>query len=95
MSFAVDLSEEVIEIIASWRLPGIIQNEILERLYEELAPHPSRHLRRVPPPVDNMEYSFCITGVGEPPSDYLFAFTVLYASDEETIVIKDCLYLII
>jgi hypothetical protein len=49
----------------------------------------------VPPPADNVEYSFCMTGVGDPPSDYLLAFNVIYATDEETIIIKDCLCLII
>jgi hypothetical protein len=95
MSFGVELSNEVLKMIAGWQLPGIVQLEILERLYEELAPHPSKHLRRLPPPADNMEYSFCMTGVGDPPLDYLFAFNVVYASDEETIVIKDCLYMIL
>jgi hypothetical protein len=38
MSFGVDLNDEVIEMIARWQLPGIVQIEILERLYEELAP---------------------------------------------------------
>ena len=86
MSFDVRLGGEVLAMITGWRLPGIVQTEILERLYEELAPHPSKHLRRLPPPADNMEYSFCLTGVGDPPSDYLFAFNVVYAADEETII---------
>jgi hypothetical protein len=49
MSFAVKLSDEVLDMITSWRLPGIVQNEILERIYEELAPQPSKHLQRLSP----------------------------------------------
>ncbi len=49
MSFAVSLTDDVLKKIAGWSLPGIVQNEILERLYEELAPHPSAHLQRLPP----------------------------------------------
>jgi hypothetical protein len=95
MSFAVEMNDEMIETIDGLQLPGIVLNEILERIYEELAPHPSKHLRRLPPPADIMEYSFTMTGVGDPPSDYLFTFDVVYAADEETIIIKDCLHLIL
>jgi hypothetical protein len=95
MSFAVRLSDEVLRKIAGWRLPEIVQIEILERLYEELAPRPSMHLRRLPPPADHMEYSFCMTAAGDPPSDYLLAFTVVYAADEETLIIKNCSHLIL
>ncbi len=42
-----------------------------------------------------MEFCFTMTGVGEPPSDYLLAFTVVYAADEETLIIKNCLHLIL
>ena len=95
MSFAVKITEEVLKEVDGWRLPGIVQVEILERLYEELAPHPSRHLRRLPPPADIMEYSFVMTGVGDPPSDYFLGFTVVYAADEETLIIKNCSYLVV
>ncbi len=95
MSFAVNLTDKALKKIAGWQLPGIVQIEILERLYEELAPHPSPHLRRLPPPADIMEYSFFMTEVGDPPSDYLLAFTVVYAADEETLIIKNCSYLMI
>jgi hypothetical protein len=36
-----------------------------------------------------------MSGVGDSPSDYLFAFQVIYAADEETIIIKDCLHLVL
>ena len=37
-----------------------------------------------------MEYSFCMVEAGDPPRDYLFTFTVLYGTDEQTIHIEDC-----
>ena len=95
MSFDVELSDEIIQMIAAWLLPPTVQDEILERLYEELAPQPSKHLRLLPPPADHLEYVFTMTGVGEPPRDYLFAFNVLYGADEQTIIIRDCLYLVL
>jgi hypothetical protein len=35
-----------------------------------------------------------MSGVGDSPSDDLFAFQVIYAADEETII-KDCLHLVL
>jgi len=77
MSYDVDLSQLVMSKLQGWRLPARVQSEILERIYEELAESPTRHLKRLPPPAAIMEYSFCIVGEGEPSRDYLFSFTVL------------------
>ena len=52
-----------------WKLPALVQSEILEKLYEELAESPTRHLRMLPPPADALEYSFCIAAGGDSPMD--------------------------
>jgi hypothetical protein len=68
-------------------------NEILERLYEDLAEHPNKVLRRLPGPRVPMLYSFVVQAEGSPPRDYLFEFHVRYGADEETLVVTDCEYL--
>jgi hypothetical protein len=93
MSFAIVLTDSVRQRITEWRLSPGLQSEILERLYEELAPNPKRHLKRLNEPADILEYSFCVQNQGVPAFDYLFCFSVAYATDEETLIIRDCQFL--
>jgi hypothetical protein len=93
MSFAVVLTELVRRRIGKWKLSGRLQSELLERIYEELASSPIRYLRRLEAPADVLDYSFIVESEGDPPYDYLFTFSVLYAADEETIIVWDCDYL--
>ncbi len=93
MSFYINLPLTLINLIKSWELSPRLIREILEHLYEELAESPHEHLVRISPPEDILQYSFIVLGEGDPPRDYLFEFTVRYATDEETLVINDCRYL--
>jgi hypothetical protein len=68
-------------------------NEILERLYEELAENPWGHLVRLPEPRDPLLYSFIVRAEGNPPRDYNFEFLVRLHADEDTLIICDCDFL--
>jgi len=59
---------------------------------DRLTSNPSQYLIRIGPPHDVLQYDLVVREPGNPPCDYLFAFTVFYATDEETLVIKDCEY---
>jgi len=93
MSFEIFITESVKDKIRGWRLSPYLIFRIEERLYGELADHPSRRLQRLPKPADILQFSFCVEGKEEPPLDYLFVFDVAYTVDEERLVIRDCDYL--
>jgi hypothetical protein len=93
MSFAIDLPNEIQRKIGLWGISARLQSELLERLYEELAESPTRHLKRLANPSDILEYSYCVEREGIPPYDYLFSFSIAYATDEETLIVRDCEYL--
>jgi hypothetical protein len=63
--------------------------EILKGL-DTLAANPNRHLIRVGPPHDVLQYDVIVCEPAVPPRDHLFVFTVRYATDEERLLVVDC-----
>ncbi len=94
MSYEVVIPPSSRAKIEGWGLPAYLLFRIEERLlYGDLAEHPNRHLQRLPPPADILQYSFRIADRETPPRNYLFIFDVVYAADEQRLVIRDCEYL--
>ncbi|MBV8555802.1 MAG: hypothetical protein JO116_09560 [Planctomycetaceae bacterium] len=91
MSYAVELTSPAAAKIAGWSLSRHLQSEILKGL-DRLTSNPSQSLIRVGPPHDVLQFDLVVHEPGNPPLAYLFVLTVFYATDEETLVIKDCEY---
>jgi hypothetical protein len=70
-------------------------HEVLEHLDEDLAENPSLRLEMIPDENESPRYLFSVRGEGDPPRDYLFEFEVVYHSDEQTLIIRDCDYLVL
>jgi hypothetical protein len=54
---------------------------------DRLGSNPNRHLIRVGPPDDVLQYDLIVNEPLVPPRDHLFVFTVLYATDEEFLLV--------
>jgi hypothetical protein len=55
---------------------------------DSLGEHPSRHLVRIGPPYDVLQFDVIVREANLP--GVLYTFTVKYAADEETLVVVDC-----
>jgi hypothetical protein len=88
MPYSVELAETAVRKVISWNLSSGLQSEILKRL-DELGADPTRLLARLPEPSDCLVFEFTARELAVPPRDYLFSFSVVYRSDEQTIVIYD------
>jgi hypothetical protein len=89
MSYSVNLTDPVIRKFNGWRLSSHEFREILKGL-DVLSSEPRRRLIRVGPPYDELQYDVIVAGVGSPPRDILYSFTVRYGADEETLFVVDC-----
>ncbi len=89
MSYSVTLSDESRKKIVGWKLSGHLIREILDGL-DRLGDNPSRHLIRIVAPHDVLQYDLVVREPGDPPRDHLFIFTVLYATDEERLIVVAC-----
>jgi hypothetical protein len=54
------------------------------------AANPSRHLIRIGPPHDVLQYDLIAREPSTPPRDHLFVSTVRYATDEERLLVVGC-----
>ena len=73
-------------------LEPAVTSTVRSAAVDRLTSNPSQSLIRVGPPHDVLQYDLVVREPGNPPRDYLFVFTVFYATDEETLVITDCEY---
>jgi hypothetical protein len=89
MSYSVKLTDEVKRRVSAWNLSSHVIREFLKAL-DQLGTDPDRRLIRVGPPDDALQYDVVIREPGDPPRDYLFALSVVYEADEETLSIFDC-----
>jgi hypothetical protein len=89
MSYAVELTRAAARKIQGWNLSSHLHREILKGL-DQLADDPNRHLIRVGPPHDVLQYDLIVREPLNPPRDHLFVFTVVYATDEERLLVVEC-----
>jgi hypothetical protein len=78
-----------VQTIVGSNLSSHLHREILNGL-DVLAISPNRHLIRVGPPHDVLQYDLFVREPVAPPRDHLFVFTVRYATDEERLLVVDC-----
>src|SRR4051812_30764173 len=89
MSYSVKLNDESSREISGWSLSSHVIREILKGL-DVLGSNPNRHLVRIGPPVDALQYDLIVRESGDPILDHLFVFTVFHDSDEETLHAVHC-----
>lgn len=87
MNSSVRLSEESRRKLVAWDLSSRAIRDVFEGL-DALGENPTRHLVRVGPPYDVLQFDLVVRE-GERPG-VLYTFTVKYAADEETLVVTDC-----
>ena len=87
MAYRVQLSTLVNRQIASWHLSDTMLVEVQLRLRQDLREDPARSLIRLREPFDGMCYLFSMIDPENRLREHLFAFQVLYHSDEERIVV--------
>jgi hypothetical protein len=89
MSYVVELTRAAARKIHGWNPSSHLYREILKGL-DQLADNPNRHLIRVGPPHDVLQYDLIVREPVDPPRDHLFVSTVLYATDEERLLVVEC-----
>ena len=89
MSYSVKLTDEVVRKLSGWHPSTHEIREILKG-FDALAADPISHLIRVGPPDDTLQFDVIVTDSGQPGRDVLYAFTVRYGADEETLFVVDC-----
>src|SRR4051812_40994343 len=87
MAFRIQLSHLVNRQIVSWQLSDTMLVEIQLRLRQDLRENPAASLIRLREPFDGMCYLFSMVDPENRSSEHLFAFLVLYHSDEERIIV--------
>jgi hypothetical protein len=93
MSYSVRLNDETTRKISRWRLSSHVIRELLKGL-DRLGRHPEC-LVRIGPPHDVLQFDVGVREPGSPPRDLLFAFSVKYHADEETLIVYDCEFLLV
>jgi hypothetical protein len=94
MSYSARLNDESRRKIGGWKLSSHVIREILDGL-DRLALNPPRHLIRIGPPDDTLQFDVAARDPGPPALDYLISLSVRYHADEETLLIYDCDYLVL
>jgi hypothetical protein len=89
MSYSVELKQKVAEKISGWGPSSHVIGAILRGL-DRLALHPNQQLIRVGPPHDKLQFDLPVLDPATPDYEYLYAFTVLYGADEESLIVVDC-----
>jgi hypothetical protein len=89
MSYSVELRPKAAETISGWKPSSHAIHEILQGL-DRLTSNPNQQLLRVGPPHDKLQFDLIVNDPATPHYAYLYAFTVLYSADEETLTIVDC-----
>jgi hypothetical protein len=89
MSYSVQLDDEVMDRIISWKLPKEGISAILQRM-DELREMPSRNLLRIESSPHPLQTDIVYSDPGPPVRDRLIVLFVRYSVDEETLMIVDC-----
>jgi hypothetical protein len=89
MNYSVKLTDNVVRKLHGLQLSSREIREILKGL-DALAANPSGLLIRVGPPSDALQFDLIVNDAGPPRRDVLYAFTVRYGADEETLFVVEC-----
>ena len=89
MSYRVKVLPPVARKIARWGLSDAVLVDVYLYLHEVLPTDPAAFLRRGRRPFDGMLYEFSLIDPDNRLCEHVFAFLVVYAQDEQTLLVAN------